>query len=83
MFCDTKTKVAQNAHSIPKKSVENPVEQASITPKVRGIKERYVALAYRMRKKIRYAKTVKRGERPLIVWTRDTGICDVAMELNI
>lgn len=28
----------------------------------------------------RYARTVKRGERPLIVWTRETGILAVAVE---
>jgi hypothetical protein len=27
-------------------------------------------------------KTVKRGERPLIVWTSDTGILEVAVELR-
>jgi hypothetical protein len=26
---------------------------------------------------------VKRGERPLIVWTRETGICAVAIELRM
>ena len=68
---------------MPKKFVENPVEQASMTPKVNGIRDRYVALAYRMRKSTRYARTVKRGESPLMVWTNDTGIFDVAMELRI
>jgi hypothetical protein len=67
MFCETKTIAAIKAHMIPKKFVENPVEQASITPNVSGTRDRYVALAYRMRKKKRYASTVKRGESPLIV----------------
>ena len=58
-------------------------KQASMTPKVNGIRDRYVALAYRMRKSTRYARTVKRGESPLMVWTNDTGIFDVAMELRI
>ena len=31
----------------------------------------------------RYARTVKSGERPLIVWTRDTGIFSVAVEERI
>ena len=32
---------------------------------------------------MRYAKTVKSGERPLIVWTRETGIWAVAVELRM
>jgi hypothetical protein len=40
MFWETKTKAATNAHIIPKKLVENPVEQASITPKVNGMRDR-------------------------------------------
>lgn len=36
-----------------------------------------------MRKRKRYARTVNKGERPLIVCTSETGICDVAMELRI
>lgn len=33
-----------------------------------------------MSKMKRYARTVKRGESPLIVWTNDTGIFAVAVE---
>lgn len=35
-----------------------------------------------MPRKTRYARTVKRGDKPLIVCTRETGIFDVAYELN-
>lgn len=46
MFCETKTRAAQKAQSMPKKLVENPDEQASITPAVSGTRDRYVARAY-------------------------------------
>lgn len=35
-----------------------------------------------MPRKTRYAKTVNRGDRPLMVCTSDTGIFDVEYELN-
>lgn len=35
-----------------------------------------------MRNTSRYAITVNNGDKPLIVWTRETGILDVAYELN-
>jgi hypothetical protein len=35
-----------------------------------------------MSKMKRYARTVKSGERPLMVWTRETGILEVAFELK-
>jgi hypothetical protein len=50
---------------------------------VRGTSDKYVAFAYLIRKKTRYARTVNNGERPLIVWTSETGICEVAIELRI
>lgn len=71
-----------NAAAIPKKLDEKSVEQASITPTVRGIRDRYVALAYLIPRKTRYARTVKRGDNPLIVCTRETGIFEVEYELN-
>jgi len=65
---------------IPKIFPLNSAEQASITPKVRGMREKYVAAGYRMLKNIRYANTVNSGESPLIVWTSETGILAVAVE---
>jgi hypothetical protein len=53
------------------------------TPKVRGIKDRYVGVEYLMLRKIRYASTVRSGESPLMVWTSETGIRDMASELRI
>jgi len=50
-----------------------------MTPSVRGIRDRYVETGYRISKITRYAKTVKRGESPLMVWTRETGIFPVAV----
>jgi hypothetical protein len=83
IFWDTNTNAASNAQIIPKKFVEKPVAHASITPIVRGTSDKYVAFAYLIRKKTRYARTVNNGERPLIVWTSETGICEVAIELRI
>jgi hypothetical protein len=83
IFWDTNTNAASNAQIIPKKFVEKPVAHASITPIVRGTSDKYVALAYLIRKNTRYAKTVNNGERPLMVWTSETGICEVAIELSI
>lgn len=77
MFCVTNTRAATKEAAIPRKLVEKSVEQANITPKVRGIKDRYVALAYLIPRKKRYARTVNRGDRPLMVCTSDTGIFDV------
>jgi hypothetical protein len=41
-----------------------------------------VARGYRISKKKRYAKTVKRGDSPFTVWTIETGILEVAVELR-
>ena len=43
MFCVTKMMAAKKAYKIPKKFPLNSAEQASITPSVRGIREKYVA----------------------------------------
>lgn len=40
MFWVTKTKAATKAQRMPTKLLENPVEQASITPKVSGTSDR-------------------------------------------
>ena len=67
---------------IPQKLVEKSLEHAIMTPSVRGINERYVALRYLILKNTRYANTVNNGDRPLMVWTKDTGIFEVAYELS-
>lgn len=46
IFCETKMRAAQKAQRMPKKLVEKPEEQASMTPVVSGTRDRYVALAY-------------------------------------
>jgi hypothetical protein len=63
MFCDTKMRVEPNAQTRPKMLLaEMSDEQASMTPKVRGKRERYVAAEYETEKRMAYAKTVKRGD---------------------
>lgn len=78
----TNTIAATRDADIPQKLVEKSLEQAIITPNVRGINDRYVALLYLILRNTRYANTVNRGDKPLMVWTKDTGIFEVAYELS-
>ena len=43
MFCVTKMRAAMKAQRMPKRLPENSVLQARMTPRVRGIREKYVA----------------------------------------
>jgi hypothetical protein len=58
-------------------------EHASMTPRVSGMRERYVGSEYWILKKMLYAMTVRSGESPLIVCTNETGILDVASALRM
>ena len=64
MFCETKTTAEPNAHSRP---IILPADtsklQASMTPRVRGRRDRYVLGLYDTPKSRAYAATVKRGDR--------------------
>jgi hypothetical protein len=83
MFCVTKTIAERNAESKPRKFALKSVLHANMTPTVSGTRDTYVYTEYVWRRKSLYARTVKRGERPLIVWTSDTGILDMASLLRM
>jgi hypothetical protein len=72
-----------NADMRPIRFALKSAEHASMTPRVRGIRERYVGNEYWILKKMLYAMTVRSGESPLIVCTSDTGILDVASALRM
>lgn len=80
MFWVTNISAAINAYNMPLIFSLRSAEQASITPSVRGIRDKYVAIGYRILYTKRYAITVKSGESPLMVWTKETGITVVAAE---
>lgn len=63
MFCETNTIVLPNAHTKPKTfDSEMSKEHASMTPRVNGKSERYVAGEYDTPKRNAYARTVNSGE---------------------
>ena len=67
MFWVTKTMAATRDAEMPQKLVEKSLEHAIMTPSVKGINDRYVALRYLILKNTRYANTVNKGDRPLMV----------------
>ena len=50
MFCVTNMMAAKKAYRMPKILPFHSAEQASITPSVRGMRERYVEMGYLMSK---------------------------------
>lgn len=64
MFCETNTRVEPKAQTRPKKlDIVMSKEQASMTPRVSGKSERYVAGEYETPNKKAYASTVTSGDR--------------------